>query len=137
VYSICLLLFYFILFYLKNSSFASLNSLKFLTNFSFFRLLVIFALLALAGLPPFFTFFLKGFFFIFFLKKGFFFIFFFLVFNLFAMYFYLQNARLLLNNSRLNMFSFYFSTALTVNFIFFLEFLAVFLLFGFFFLPQL
>ncbi len=129
---------FFILFFFKKSTFNSLNNFKNLNQNFFLKFIVICILLMLAGIPPFLGFFLKSIFFLFFFKKGIFFILLFLFLSLASMYFYLQNIRLILNNSTKNVFiSFAVNPTYAFNIFFFLECLLIFTLFGFFLLAHL
>ena len=136
-YCLCLCVFFFILFFLKRGKACSLTSLNSLNNLFFFKFVLICVLLALAGLPPFFSFFLKSFFFLFFLKKGFFFVILFLIFNLLSMFFYIQIVRLLLKSSIKNTSQVFLSKiSFKFRFFFFLECALLFLLAGFFFMSH-
>jgi len=136
-YCLCLCVFFFILFFLKRGKACSLTSLNSLNNLFFFKFVLICVLLALAGLPPFFSFFLKSFFFLFFLKKGFFFVSLFLIFNLLSMFFYIQIVRLLLKSAIKNTSQIFLSKiSFKFRFFFFLECTLIFLLAGFFFMSH-
>lgn len=138
MYSIGLIILFSILFFFKKDKFNSLNNLKNLNQIFFLKFTAICVLLMLAGIPPFFGFFLKSVFFLFFLKKGGFFILLFLFLSLISMYFYLQNIRLIINNTTKNTFiSTIYNPALSFNIFFFLECLLSFMLFGFFLITHI
>jgi hypothetical protein len=134
-YSLCLCVLFFVLFFFKDARFSTLANFKSLNSFFFFKFLISCIFLALAGIPPFFSFFLKSFFFIFFLKKGTVFVLVFLVLNLLSMYFYLQSTRLLVNSAKKSAGLIFFSKVVhKFEFFFFLEFSFLLLFLGFFFL---
>ena len=133
MYSLGLIMLFSILFFFKKNGFNSLNNLKNLNQNFFLKFVVICVLLMLAGIPPFFGFFLKSIFFLFFFKKSIFFVCLFLLLSLVSMYFYLQNIRLIINNSTKNIFiSFAASPVFSFNIYLFLECSLLIILFGFF-----
>jgi NADH:ubiquinone oxidoreductase subunit 2 (subunit N) len=137
LYSLCLCVFFFLLFFFKRGNFGSLANLRGINNFFFFKFIIVCTLLTLAGIPPFFSFFLKSFFFFLFIKKGFFFLFLFLFFSLLSMYFYLQVARLLVNTSKKNAFMLFLSrSSFSFKLFYILQCMLLFFFFGFFFLTH-
>lgn len=131
--NIFLIFFLFDLKYLKT-----LNELKFASNLPLVFIFVVLLLLSFAGIPPLLGFISKFLVFIFLIsKKNFFLIFIFLVFNIFVIYFYLQNLRFIISKNISNKFIIKNNFVnFNKNIIFYINFFNFFNLFGVFYFEE-
>lgn len=99
-YAASLALIFSVLALVKAKTFRSLTGLTKLGDFPLLKFLLIISFLSLSGVPPFVGFFAKLFLGLFFLSKGAYISFgLFIIFNVFAIYFYLQNMRYIFQQS--------------------------------------
>lgn len=131
--NIFLLFFLFDLKYLKT-----LNELKFMSNLPLIFVFTVLLLLSFAGIPPLLGFLSKFLIFIFLIsKKNFFVVFIFLFFNVFVIYFYLQNLRFIVSKNISNKFVIKNNFVnFNKNIIFYINFFNFFNLFGLFYFEE-
>jgi NADH-quinone oxidoreductase subunit N len=130
----------FIIFFLHDTrALKTINEFKGIFSNNFYVILIVVAILSMAGMPPLLGFFGKFFIVIFFLKKGQFFLFgCFIILNVFVIYFYILNIRFLITKSNK---SFFFLKNYTVyinfNFVCLSILFSILNIFGIFFLNDL
>jgi NADH-quinone oxidoreductase subunit N len=122
-YVVNLLVLFTILIFNDSSKIISTSNLFIINNNKLFKIAFIIAILSLSGIPPFIGFFAKFYVYNYFLyKTNYFLLFLFFFFNLFALYFYLQNTRYLLFNNKVQYYKCVLNTVIFSysNFILFL-----------------
>ena len=116
VYSSLLTFFFCVFFLFDFRIFRTLNEYKFFRTTGFINTTVIILLLSMAGIPPLMGFLAKVFiFYLLFLTKYYIIIICMIIFNLFVMYFYIQNIRFIYSKSAPNIYV-YFKYKVNMNF---------------------
>lgn len=136
VYIVLSIALFVMLLVLNDKSYSTLNKLKNLNEFYFLFMSTLLLLLSLAGVPPLFGFVGKFILYIQLLSTKSFYLFtVFLIFNVFILYFYIQNIRFMvtknINKTRNSMFFYNNNHELVITFLLFILFFNVFGIFYF------